>query len=221
MTVRVPVGTMNEDATGRFAGRPVYRRPVIDEACENIVAGFLRERHGAVSYPVSTDDLVVLVERETEFLDLFADLDVHGGEVEGVTVFEPGRKPVVRISARLTLDPCRVNRFRSTLAHEYGHILLHGFLAEDGPPRPVPEDRAGAFDWMEWQANYAIGALLMPRTALADAVARLDGDPVPPRAGSSRGRTMISAVSQGFEVSRAAARVRLEQHGHLAGERTS
>lgn len=219
---RGPAGTMGADATGRFAGRPVYRRPVIDEFCETVVAGFLRERHGAVRYPISTDDLVVMVERDTEYLDLFADLDVHGREVDGVTLFPPGRGPVVKISARLTHDPRRVNRFRSTLAHEYGHILLHGPLAEDGPPKPVPENRVSAFDWMEWQANYAMGALLMPRSALADAVAKLGGDPdTPPRAGSPRGRTTIEAVSRGFGVSRAAARVRLEQHGHLARERNA
>ena len=129
---------------------------------------------------------------------------------------------IVKISGRLTRDPRRVNRFRSTLAHEYGHILLHGPLAEDGPPKPVPESRASAFDWMEWKANYAMGALLMPRSALAGTVARLGGDPdTPPRAGSPQGRTMIEAVSQGFEVSRAAARVRLEQRGHLARERNA
>ena len=217
----MPVSIMSEDTTGRFTGRPVYKKPRIDEFCERTVADFLRNRHGAVRYPISDDDLVTMVERETEDLDLYADLDVHGEGVEGVTIFAPGRKPIVKISARLTGNPYRVNRFRSTLAHEYGHILLHEFLWEDGPPKPVRAARADAFDWMEWQADYAMGALLMPRSALADAIAGLGGDPIPPRAGSARGRATISAVGRGFGVSRMAARVRLEQLGHLARERSS
>jgi len=62
------------DRTGRFSQRPHYEPKELDRECENIIAGFLKERHGAAKYPVSTDDLTVLVERDTESLDQFADL---------------------------------------------------------------------------------------------------------------------------------------------------
>ena len=57
------------DRTGRFSQRPHYEPKELDRECENIIAGFLKERHGAAKYPVSTDDLTVLIERHTESLD--------------------------------------------------------------------------------------------------------------------------------------------------------
>ena len=221
MTRAVPVRMVPDD-TGQFPGRPVYSERDMDEACERIVADLLEERHGVIRYPIATDDLTVLMERDTEDLDLFADLDAHGGDIHGVTMFRAGRRPSVKISGKLTNDPYRINRFRSTLAHEYGHILLHAFLYEDGPPKAPSKSASQGGDWMEWQADYAAGALLMPRSALADTVREHRGNPTspaPPKAESSPGRRMITAVSRGFAVSRAAARVRLEQQEHLARDR--
>lgn len=57
------------DRTGRFSQRPHYEPKELDRECENIIAGFLKERHGAAKYPVSTDDLTVLIERDSESLD--------------------------------------------------------------------------------------------------------------------------------------------------------
>ena len=117
------------DRTGRFSQRPHYEPKELDRECENIIAGFLKERHGAAKYPVSTDDLTVLIERDTELLDQFADLSGYGRNVEGLTHFQPGRKPRVRISASLAGDENRQNRLRTTLAHEYGRgaIILDPF----------------------------------------------------------------------------------------------
>src|ERR1019366_723197 len=56
------------DRTGRFSQRPHYEPKELDRECENIIAGFLKERHGVAKYPVSTDDLTVLIERDTESL---------------------------------------------------------------------------------------------------------------------------------------------------------
>jgi hypothetical protein len=85
------------DRTGRFSQRPHYEPKELDRACETIIAGFLKERHGAAKYPVSTDDLTVLIERDAESLDQFADLSGYGRNVEGLTHFQPGRKPRVKI----------------------------------------------------------------------------------------------------------------------------
>ena len=104
------------DRTGRFSQRPHYEPKELDRECENIIAGFLKERHGAAKYLVSTDDLTVLIERDTESLDQFADLSSYGCNVEGLTHFQPGRKPRVRISASLAGDENRQNRLRTTLA---------------------------------------------------------------------------------------------------------
>ena len=166
------------DRTGRFSQRPHYEPKELDRECENIIAGFLKERHGATKYPVSTDDLTVLIERDTEFLDQFVDLSSYGCNVEGLTHFQPGRKPCVRISASLAGDENRQNRLRTTLAHEYGHVRFHAYLWDLEPPGPdllksnpnasmqiCYRDNildAAQTDWMEWQAGYVCGALLMP-----------------------------------------------------------
>jgi hypothetical protein len=116
------------DRTGRFSQRPHYEPKELDRECENIIAGFLKEWHGAAKYPVSTDDLTVLIERDTESLDQFADLSSYGCNVEGLTHFQAGRKPRVRISASLAGNENRQNRLRTTLAHEYGHVRFHAYL---------------------------------------------------------------------------------------------
>ena len=69
--------------------------------------------------------------------------------------------------------------------HEYGHVILHGFLfaIEDdlkklfnGKPKDTRNTcrrdtmEGGSRDWMEWQAGFACGALLMPQTALTRVV---------------------------------------------------
>jgi len=77
------------DRTGRFSQRPHYEPKELDRECENIIAGFLKERHGAAKYPVSTDDLTVLIERNTESLDQFADLSSYGCNVEGSRISSP------------------------------------------------------------------------------------------------------------------------------------
>ncbi|MGY4372550.1 hypothetical protein ACVWZ3_000189 [Bradyrhizobium sp. i1.3.6] len=160
------------DKTGRFSQRPHYKPEELDRECENIVAAFLKDRGGKVSYPLSTDDLTVLIERDTESLDQFADLSAFGPKVEGLTLFQPGRKPKVKISARLAEDGHRQNRLRTTLAHEYGHVRFHAYLWEIEPPsgdllkrKPTANMQicyrdtmldAVQTDWMEWQAGYAL-----------------------------------------------------------------
>ena len=54
------------DRTGRFSQRPHYAPKELDRECENIIAGFLKERHGAAKYPVSTDDLTVLTKGRSQ-----------------------------------------------------------------------------------------------------------------------------------------------------------
>ena len=130
MVVYVP------DKTGRFSHRPHFKPGELDRECENIITSFLKTRHGAAAFPVSTDDLTVLIERDTESLDLYADLAEYGSDVEGLTQFQPGRKPIVKIEQRLAADERYSNRLRTTLAHEYGHVKFHAYLWDMEPPEP-------------------------------------------------------------------------------------
>jgi hypothetical protein len=84
---------MIPDPTGRFAERPFYKAEELDRECEQIVTKFLRKRRGEVRFPISTDDLHVLIEDEGADLDSCVDLSAYGEDVEGVAIFYPDRGP--------------------------------------------------------------------------------------------------------------------------------
>lgn len=222
------------DRSGRFAQRPYWLANELDADCELAVTTFLRERRGSVLFPISTDDLTVMIEDVTEDLDSFADLTALGNEVEGVTDFYRDRKPRVRLDRRLAADARRVNRLRTTLTHEYGHVRLHGFLwnfaepqrlfdADDLAERVTSCRRdtmitAPTADWMEWQASYASGALLMPVSYVSDVVARFQrqaGRTGQIQVGTAAATNLVLEVQQRFQVSDEAAHVRLTKLGHL------
>jgi hypothetical protein len=223
-----------KDKTGQFAKRPHYNPAELDAECEQIISEFLQKKYGKIEYPVKTDDLTILIEEKAD-LDLYADLSQEPGEVEGVTRFVPGKKPAVRISEALSA-PYLENRLRTTLTHEYGHVHFHRFLFEDRQGSTPSlfgyqhqEDgntcyrdnmvSAPEVNWMEWQAGYVCGAILMPSAALVATVQRfreesslLYGDI---SLASDSGRNLISAVSTAFQTSQDAARVRLLKKGML------
>jgi hypothetical protein len=221
------------DRTGRFAERPHYDPPELDRIFERLVTDFLKKHRGQVEFPITTNDLTVLIERDTDDLDPYADLSDYGRDVEGVTEFVPGRKPRVRITQDLSASENRENRLRTTLTHEYGHVHLHGYLfamatgASLFTPKTKPEAIvckrdtmivAKQTDWMEWQAGYACGALLMPASqvrAVAGEYQKTAGIYGPVPATTEHGQAMIDRLVEGFQVSREAAHVRLSVLGIL------
>lgn len=233
---------MIPDPTGRFPQRPLYETSEIEVECERLVTEFLVEKYGRATWPITTDDLTVLVEQHVGKLDLYADLSDEGADVEGVTDFFPNRRPTVRISGTLSTSNRSANRLRTTLTHELGHVRFHGFLYElkasrldlfaatvTGPsPAPSPAEpqkcrrqtilHARQVDWMEWQAGYACGAYLMPGSQLRRVVTeylRRNGILTELHATTPEARGLIDAVSDAFGVSRDAATVRLIKTKHL------
>ncbi|MCA9232576.1 MAG: ImmA/IrrE family metallo-endopeptidase [Planctomycetales bacterium] len=224
--------TYVRDQTGRFQQRPHYKPEELDRECENVITGFLKRLYGEVRYPIDTEDLKKLIERDAEDLDVYADLSIYGAEVEGVTEFRPGRKPAVKIASTLTENERRENRLRTTLTHEWGHVHFHGYLWEVEPPAPdllrqqPNRDKiickrdtmidARQTDWMEWQAGYVCGAILMPKTAvLADCRSFVEeqglyGDI---SLQSTDGAALIARIATAFKVSEDASRVRLLKLG--------
>ena len=220
------------DRTGRFSQRPHYEPRELDHECEQIVSGFLKHKYGEVRFPISTDDITILIEQDTSHLDLYADLSSEGQGIEGVTDFFPDRKPAVRIAKDLSLQNWRENRLRTTLMHEYGHVKLHAFLWDFNRPRLFVDSElakgprcrretilnTSKTDWMEWQAGYASGSLLMPITSLRGLV----GDALREwglykyvTADSDEARVLIKRIVEAFNVSSEAASVRLSQLGYL------
>jgi Zn-dependent peptidase ImmA (M78 family) len=67
-------------------------------------------------------------------------------------------------------------------------------------------------DWMEWQAAYIGGALLMPRSdvlVMAGEIAMRDGSKFPLDIDSESGRAVIARIMRRCHVSEQASRVRL------------
>lgn len=222
------------DRTGRFSQRPHYKPEDLDRECESLINTFLKDRYGEARFPVSTEDLTCLIERDTEDLDLYANLSSYGLDVEGLTAFHIGHKPSVKISATLAEDDRRENRLRTTLTHEFGHVHFHAYLWELEPPQssllsqnPNADKQickrenmvdAAQTDWMEWQAGYACGALLMP----VSRVRLLVGDYQESHnlygaigLNDVHGQALINMVQSSFQVSTDAARIRLLKLGYL------
>jgi hypothetical protein len=221
------------DYTGRFPQRPHWELEELEHRCEEIVAPFLEARYGQAPVRVPTDALTVLIERAAEELDLHADLvaDNENEEIHGVTWFFPGAKPKVQIDRKLRREFRRTNRYRTTLAHEYGHLLLHAWLYDHFQrelknqeslrcySRTVQASIDRLTDWMEWQAGYICGALLMPKRSvdlLAGAFGKERGVSVPLKVDSMDAHALTKRLTDLFDVSRDAARVRLLKLGHLA-----
>lgn len=219
---------MIRDTTGRFAERPFYEARDLDNECERLICDLLLKRRGKIDYPVSTDDLTVLIELHEAELDTYADLSAYGADVEGVTEFFPDRGPKVSISERISSDDRVENRLRTTLTHEFGHVKFHGplwaekFATGDMLDRAANANKAISkrdnilnapqSDWMEWQAGYVSGALLMPATP----VRRLVSDYCRPRelhgdihVSAEHAARLIQTVMERFAVSEEAARIRL------------
>ena len=220
------------DEKGRFHRRPFYKAEELDAECEALLAEFRRSTDRKPDVAIDTDDMTVMIERHVGDLDVYADLSEDGPEVEGVTLFAAQRKPDVAIAERLTSDDRRSNRFRTTLAHELGHVILHDPLYQEKLAMGdlfavVIEQRlickrdtmvdAPMGDWMEWQACYFSGALLMPRKAMID-LAKEHGDGITgaPRFGTDKGTNLVAGAMDRFIVSHDAARVRLSVLGLLA-----
>jgi Zn-dependent peptidase ImmA (M78 family) len=225
---------MVRDNSGRFAQRPYYTAAELDRECEHIVSAFLTARHGQFRLPVTTDELSILIEQHDASLDSSVDLSDYGQDVEGMTAFYPDRNPEVSISNRLANDARRENRLRTTLAHEFGHVHFHRhlwaekFMTGRLFDRQSTENKvickrdsildAKDADWMEWQAGYVSGAILMPVGSIRRLVADFCGNRGLHAAvalASEPGQQIVNDVMVRFSVSEDAARVRLLKLGLL------
>jgi hypothetical protein len=224
---------MIRDRTGRFPQRPYYEQRELDLECERLIGAFLKRRHGEVRYPIRTEDLTVLLDQATSDFDSSADLSTCGADVDGVTDFYVDRSPRVRIANRLS-EPRFENRFRTTATHELGHVKFHTFLYQlDLSTSPLFPSHssgsesaactrekillAGETDWMEWQAGYISGAVLMPISVVKGIV----GDVAairPLKASAPKAIELIETVQSTFQVSQDAARIRLIKLGVLVSD---
>jgi hypothetical protein len=216
------------DPLGRPIKRLYFKTEELDERCERIVAEFTDHHSGGFRLPLPTDDIIRMIEAEADDLDLYADLPES---VDGYTDYFTDRNPKVKISERLS-SPRYGNRLRMTLGHEYGHVQFHAPLwrrsGRDSDRRPSARSwrcerdtivTAPENDWMEWQAAYISGALLMPRSyvlVMAGEIAMRDGSKFPLDIDSEPGRAVIARTMRRCQVSEQAAQVRPLRLGLLS-----
>lgn len=87
------------DTLHGFRERPHYEPAELDSMFEKIVVDFLRQKHGKAEFPITTEDITVLIERDVSDLDQYADLTSYGSNVEGVTEFVRSGTPKVSPAA--------------------------------------------------------------------------------------------------------------------------
>jgi hypothetical protein len=207
-------------------GRPIrwlyLKTDVLDKRCEGIMREFMNRRSGGYRLPIPTDELIRLLEERASEVDTYADLPEG---VHGQTSLYYDRRPVVKIAESIYRTRSD-HRVRITACHEFGHVWLHGPLWREAGARmaagagPVwncyresiinaPKD-----DWMEWQAGWVSGAMLMPATALrtwtAECAEKFSAN-LPFPAESPAGAELIKIVADRCDVSILAAWVRLSK----------
>lgn len=209
----------------QILGKPDFQPAKrMETLAQNTILAHLSSRRSENPFPVTTDDLTTLIEKHVDELDVYADLSALGEQIEGVTLFRSGQRPIVRIAAELN-EALSVHRLKSTLSHELGHVLLHdplfqqksqGALFGDAGQAQQVSFRDGfgraEGDLFEYQAWFMCGAFLMPISALTESVRS-----VADRGNhyseiwqeSQLGQQVIAEVSTSFGVSSQLARIRL------------
>ena len=175
------------------------------------------------------------IEKQFRCSILYEEFEEAG--VLGATAFEPdGRVLAVAVARHLADDTTTTGqcRLRATIAHEAGHGLLHGSLfvdegqedffasqVERGERRILCRgDDVAAVNgynyrgrWWEYQANYAIGGLLLPKELVRSALAHLT-TPADSFGGvileEHRREAAVRHLTRSFAVSSTVARIRLE-----------
>jgi hypothetical protein len=206
-----------KDSTKRFRLRPRYVRSELNSMAAEVAPSFLERKYGCIRFPLRTEDLKILIERSVEDLDLYYEFSEEEGNAEGVTIFSPGNRPSIKIARRLTLWDTLHDRLRFTLAHEYGHVLLHTQCYERGGNLRYPHTEsayrsAPQVNWMESDASYFGSALLMPKDPVLQAMEEIYRNPaMVPRAVGNLAERLIDLMSTRFGLSTLAACVRFKQ----------
>lgn len=178
--------------TGPFPERPYYEAQDIEDICTD-------ELRKAGLYP--SDPTPIRIERFIEkrfgITPVYDDLPKG---LLGFTKFGPQGLEDIVLSRALAEEQSKVaeRRINTTLAHEAGHGLLHAHLFVLGtPPKSLfgdgvdeqvpkilcrndaipgvwtPKETSYDGRWWEYQANRAIGALLLPRALVDKALDKL------------------------------------------------
>lgn len=211
---------------GPFVERPYYSDAEIERTCSE-------ELRAVGLYPPNPEPVRIdrFIEKRFGVTIAYDDL---GPGILGYTQF--GKSGVRSVVVSRSLDeegsPTAERRVRTTLAHEGGHGLFHahlflltgqcGLFPEGAAQQPrvlcrdQQADRGGGYtgQWWEYQANRAIGALLLPKALalriIAEFMTSSGGLGIPALRPSSR-RSAIRRLAEVFDVNPVVAELRLDE----------
>lgn len=222
--------------SGPFSERPHFQLREIEEICAT-------ELRTAGLYP-STPQAIRIDRFVEKRFGVSPSYEPLPDGVLGFTRFGAKGVEAVVVARALDLetDKAAERRLRATLAHEGGHGLLHAHLFclgekpkslfdNDGDRTPRilcrevlegPRMKSGYNGrWWEFQANRAIGGLLMPRTLVEQALGEFcieAGNLGQRMLPAGKREEAVRALSTTFDVNPAVARIRLEEVFPLKNE---
>jgi hypothetical protein len=183
---------------------------------------FMNRRAGGYRLPIPTNELMRLLDERAGEIDPYANLPKG---IHGRTTLYFDRRPQVEIAASIYKTRSD-HRVRTTVCHEFGHVWLHGPLWREagarkakgvGPVWKCYRDNiltAPKSDWIEWQAGWVSGAILMPASASRAWAAECTEKfamKLPFSAKSAASAELIRLLAERCDVSVQAARVRLSK----------
>ncbi|NWF75117.1 MAG: ImmA/IrrE family metallo-endopeptidase [Nitrospirae bacterium] len=146
---------------------PHFSPPIL--SCEDIntyAEDFLRDHHADNTLPIPIEEILEfdLGLDIVPFPSLQRDFDIDG--------FISGDLTCIYVDDFIHQN--RPSRYRFTLAHEIGHLVLHKDLIESFRPLSIGDWKNfvlqvddEVYDWLEWQAYTFAGLLLVPRRFLS------------------------------------------------------
>lgn len=212
---------------GPFTERPYYSDSDVEEICST-------ELRTVGLYPDTPSPIRIdrFIEKRFKVVPAYDDL---GTKILGMTMFGASGVTAIIISRALEEEGTAVaeRRIRTTLAHEAGHGLLHthlftiamqnkplfGDFTDPAKPKVLCRDEGEASpkyqgQWWEYQANQAIGSLLMPKLLVEKAVENFS---IPTGLFGFRSfdrvklEEAVKELAAIFNVNSAVARIRLDQ----------
>jgi len=213
--------------SGPFVERPYFKDGEIEATCET-------ELIQAKLYPSSPEPIRIdrFIEKRFGITPTYEDL---GTDVLGLTRFNARGVGEIVVADALDSESSVTaeRRIRTTLAHEAGHALLHTYLFVLAPRTPLFGDtsepdkpkvlcREGADGgqirykghWWEYQANCAIGGLLLPTRLALSALEQFlitAGSLGLPTFDRSRFDEAVRKLAETFNVNPVVARIRIDQ----------
>lgn len=224
---------------GPFVSRPYYTTSEIEIICtdELLAVGLL---------PSSPEPIRIdrFIEKRFGITHEYEELPES---VLGFSIFGPNSVESIVVARFLDEDGGKQaeRRIRTTLAHESGHVLLQGHLFALGKqaqslfgdsinmdkPKVLCRDMPGVgtsgqmkYDgrWWEFQANSAIGALLLPKILVQKALDRLlveRGLLGAKVLEAARREEAVYTLCEAFDVNPMVAKIRLEEIFPVSEER--